>query len=188
MALGDRFPQVLSAAIEGADFAWAELYRDLAPTLLRFLTLHGAPEPEDQLAECFIQLVRNLPSFSGDETAFRAWAFTVARNRVIDSWRAGGRRPVSASGNVDETIDRHHHDVAADTGLIERDSVRKVLDALTPDQRAVIVLRVLEQFSIEETATIIGKSAGAVKVLQNRAIKALRRSLDGQATILLPRA
>jgi RNA polymerase sigma-70 factor (ECF subfamily) len=177
MSLGDRFPQVLSAAVEGADWAWAELYRDLAPTLLRFLTTQGAPDPEDLLAECFIHVVRQLPAFSGDEAGFRAWTFTIARSRVVDAWRAGGRRPVSATGTVAETLDRTVRQDAADARLGQRDAILDVLSILTPDQRAVIVLRVLDQFSVEETARIIGKSAGAVKVLQNRAITSLRRTL-----------
>jgi RNA polymerase sigma-70 factor (ECF subfamily) len=182
LTIGDRFSQVLSAADEGADWAWAELYRDLAPSLLRFLTTSGAAEPEDCLAECFLQLVRNLHTFSGDEAAFRAWAFTVARSRLIDSWRAGGRRPVIATGDVHERIDRSAAHGGADGDLLGREWIRDVLGTLTTDQRAVLVLRVLDQFSIEETATIIGKSTGAVKVLQNRAIKSLRKTLDGRAT------
>lgn len=181
MPLGSRFSLVLSAADEGADWAWAELYRDLAPTLLRFLATQGAAEPEDLLAECFVHIVRNLHGFEGGEAAFRAWAFTIARSRLVDSWRAGGRRPVSATGSVPETLDRLHHHEAADRDMLQRASVLEVLDVLTPDQRAVIVLRVLDQFSVEETAQIIGKSPGAVKVLQNRAVKALRRTLGSGA-------
>jgi RNA polymerase sigma-70 factor (ECF subfamily) len=180
LPLGDRFPQVLSAAIEGADWAWAELYRATAPSLLRFLTTQGAAEPEDVVAECFVQLVRNLHTFRGDEAAFRAWAFTVARSRLIDTWRASGRRPVSATGNVPETIDRLQHHEAPGADLEQREWVLEVLATLTPDQRAVVTLRLLDQFSVEETAQIIGKSPGAVKVLQNRAVKALRRTLEGR--------
>lgn len=184
MAIGDRFPQVLSAAIEGADWAWAELYRDLAPTLLRFLTAQGAQDPEDLLAECFIHVVRQLPAFSGDEAGFRAWTFTIARSRVVDAWRAGGRRPVSATGTVEETLDRTLRHDAADARLERQEAILDVLNTLTPDQRAVIVLRVLDQFSVEETARIIGKSAGAVKVLQNRAIASLRRTLADRSDAL----
>jgi len=59
--------------------------------------------------------------------------------------------------------------------------VREVLDLLTPDQRSVLLLRVLDQFSVAETAAIIGKSEGAVKVLQNRALNTLRRRLAVRA-------
>ncbi|MFZ0530904.1 MAG: RNA polymerase sigma factor [Propionicimonas sp.] len=177
MAIGDRFPQVLSAASEGAEWAWAELYRDLAPVLLRFLIGQGVAEPEDCLGECFVQLVRNLPSFTGDERAFRAWAFRVARNRVVDTWRAADRRPVSTTGDVPAVLDRRFQHEAADGDVLRRDWLAQVLAGLTPDQRTVVLLRVLDQFSVEETAQIVGKSPGAVRVLQSRAIKSLRIAL-----------
>lgn len=181
MAIGPRFPQVLSSASEGADWAWAELYRDLSPALLRYFTSQGAAEPEDCLGECFVHMVRRLSAFEGDEAAFRTWAFTIARSRLVDSWRSAGRRPVRASGTVVETLDRVQHHPGPDGGIEQRETVRDVLDMLTPDQRSVVLLRVLDQFSIAETARIIGKSKGAVKVLQNRALKALRRRFDADA-------
>ena len=181
MAIGPRFPQVLSSATEGADWAWAELYRDLSPALLRYLASQGATDPEDCLGECFVHMVRRLSAFKGDEAAFRAWAFTIARSRLVDSWRSAGRRPVRPSGNVGETLDLFQQHPAADGGLEQREAVREVLDLLTPDQRSVLLLRVLDQFSVAETAAIIGKSEGAVKVLQNRALNTLRRRLAPRA-------
>ena len=177
MSIGPRFPQVLSSAGEGADWAWAELYRDLSPALLRYLSSQGAVDPEDCLGECFVHMVRRLSAFTGDEAAFRSWAFTIARSRLVDSWRSAGRHPVRPSGNVAETLDLAQHHPGADGGLEQREAVRAVLDLLTPDQRSVLLLRVLDQFSVAETAAIMGKSEGAVKVLQNRALTALRRRL-----------
>ena len=178
MAIGPRFPQVLSSASEGADWAWAELYRDLSPALLRYFTSQGAAEPEECLGECFVHMVRRLSAFEGDEAAFRTWAFTIARSRLVDSWRSAGRRPVRPVGNVTELLDHVQHHPAPGGGLEQREAVREVLDSLTPDQRSVLLLRVIDQFSIAETAAIIGKSEGAVKVLQNRALKSLRRRLN----------
>lgn len=176
MPIGERFPQVLSAAKEGADWAWTELYHEFAPGLLRFLRASGAPEPEDALGDSFVQLVRNLPSFTGDERAFRAWVFTVARSRLVDVWRAGGRRPLLTP----ELPDREASGAGAsvDQAILQHNSVAELLDTLTPDQRAVLVLRVLDQLSIEETATVLGRSQGSVKLLQHRALGALRRRLE----------
>ncbi len=177
MALGERFPQVLRAAVDGADRAWAELYEEFAPSLLRFIASQGAVDPEDCLGECFVQLVRNLPSFSGDEAAFRAWLFRIARNRVVDARRAARRRPVVLAGDVTEVLDSRQQHEPADAELTARYSVVDVLASLGEDQRTVIVLRVLDQFSVEETAVILDRSPGAVRVLQHRALKSLRETL-----------
>jgi len=179
--LGERFPDTLAAAAEGADWAWAALYRDLGPVLLRFLTGMGAAEPEDALAECFVQLVRNVPRFDGDETAFRAWAFQVARHRAYDSWRAAGRRPQVATGIVQPLHERVLQHEAADAKAIEAAAVDEMLGRLTSDQRAVLMLRVLDRFSVEETAQILGRSPGAIRVLQHRAVKVLRKALHSPA-------
>ena len=177
MALGERFPEVLRAAGEGADWAWAEVYREYAPSLLRFITSQGAAEPEDCLGECFVQLVRNLSSFVGDEPAFRAWLFRIARNRLVDSWRAARRRPAVPSTDVEILHESRQQHEPADAELTRRQAVEDVLALLGEDQRAVIVLRVIEQFSVEETAEILERSPGAVRVLQHRALRNLREVL-----------
>lgn len=177
--MGD-FEQVLAAAKQGADWAWATIYDEFAPRLLRFITSQGAAEPSDCLSECFVQVVRNLPGFTGDEAAFRAWLYLLARNRVVDEWRAARRRPVTPSEEVDRWQDAHHHAAAADATLGQGQAVESILASLRPDQRAVITLRVLDQFSVEETAKILGKSAGSVRVIQHRAIKQLKLALQAQ--------
>jgi RNA polymerase sigma-70 factor (ECF subfamily) len=149
--------------------------------LLRYLSSQGAADPEDCLGECFVHMVRRLPAFAGDEAAFRAWAFTIARSRLVDSWRSAGRRPVRATGSVPELLDALQQQPGADRDLIQREVVRDVLSTLTPDQRSVLLLRVLDKFSVAETAAIVGKSEGAVKVLQHRALNSLRRRLEADA-------
>ena len=181
MAIGDRFPQVLAAAGAGADWAWAELYGEYAPNLLRFIASQGAAEPEDCLGECFVQLVRNLPSFRGNEAAFRSWLYLLARNRVVDEWRAARRRPSTPAGDALSANPGRRDAEPVDAALTSRRAVEDILTTLGPDQRAVIVLRVLEEFSVEETAVVLRRSPGAVRVLQHRAIKQLRATLRSAA-------
>ena len=185
MTIGDRFPDVLSAAAEGADWAWAELYRDLSPGLLRFLTSQGAADPEDCLGDCFLVFVRQLPAFTGDEAAFRTWAFTIARSRLIDAWRRAQRRPMRSGEDVGNAADRlglAHS--APDSPSGQREAVDEILAVLTPDQRAVLLLRYLHGFSTAETAAIVGKAEGAVRVLQHRALRTLRRVLPSSLATL----
>lgn len=183
MPIGGRFPQVLSAASEGADWAWGELYRELAPGLLRFLAAHGATDPEDCLGEVFLQLVRQLPRFSGEEPAFRTWAFTIARSRLIDAWRREQRRPARGGEDVVVAADLLRPTPPNDSPSEQRAAVSEILAGLSSDQRAVLLLRYVHQFSIEETAQIVAKSEGAVRVLQHRALRALRRTLSDQHSV-----
>jgi len=177
MAIGERFPQVLLAAGQGAEWAWAELYRDLAPGVLRFLKAQGTPDPEDCLGDSFLEVVRNLHRFEGEEDAFRAWVFTIARRRQVDTWRRDERRPKTSGNDLEPAADRKQHHGGADAALLRRASVADILQSLTRDQRSVLLLRVVHQFSIQETASIIGKAEGAVKLLHHRAIRTLRRTL-----------
>ncbi len=179
MPIGPRFPQVLQAATDGLEWAWSELYREYAPPLLRFLRSQGATDPEDLLGDCFVQIVRNLAEFCGDEDGFRAWTYTVARSRLVDAWRRAGRQPVSPVADVSEVVTLRAHDGdGPDAGVVERAGVEEILQRLTPDQRAVITLRFVDRFSLAETAEILGRSEGSVKLLQHRAIRALRRALS----------
>lgn len=183
MSSDTRFAQVQQAAADGADWAWAQLYREIAPGLLRFLRARGVPDPEDALGETFVHLVRGMARFTGDEAAFRAWAYTVARSRAVDAHRRSGRRPVRSADDLAGLADVVEHQPGADTGLLEREAVRALLDRLTADQRDVVVLRVLQQFSLAETARIMGKADGAVKLLQHRALLRLRRYLTTDAAV-----
>lgn len=179
MNIGPQFGEVLQAARDGEDWAWSRLYQTLAADLLRFLTAQGAADPEDCLGEAFVSLVKGLPNFEGDERALRAFAFTIARSRLVDSWRRASCRPASAE--LDSAAEHRHQSPAADTATLASDSVTEILETLTPDQRSVLLLRVLHEFSVKETAAILDRSEGAVKLLQHRAVSALRARLMGRS-------
>jgi RNA polymerase sigma-70 factor (ECF subfamily) len=186
MALGERFEEVLAAAQEGADWAWALLYDDLAPSLLGFLRGRVGHHADDLLGEVFVQLARNLVSFEGREPAFRGWVFKIAHHRVIDHWRRRSRRPADATDaaalvrHVDagRTGDAEAEALAA----LETQEMLDLLDGLTDDQRTVLTLRILADFSLDDVAAVMGRKTNAVKALQNRAFKQLRKRLERAVT------
>src|SRR3954471_8506285 len=134
---------VLPAARAGAEWAWERIYRELAPTVTGYLRAHGAAEPDDLTGEVFLQVVRGLEGFSGGERDFRAWVFTIAHRRLVDERRRRGRRPVGAA-TEEEVVERAGGDVReeAEAALAER-AVRAAIAGLAPDQRAVLLLRIL---------------------------------------------
>lgn len=185
MPLGESFPSILVAAQEGADWAWDTLYRELAGPLLGYLRSRGAREAEDLVGEVFLQLARNIGTFEGTEANFRSWAFMVAHHRLIDERRAAGRRPVQPM--EDSSLER-----LGDTGNAEDEAmvelstqrVRELIDRLTPEQREVLLLRMLGGLTHEQVAEAIGKSVGAVKQLQRRGLAALRRAIEREGVPL----
>ena len=176
------FPSALAAARVGAEWAWALIYRDLSPQVARYLRAHEAPEPDDLVSDVFVQVVRGLPSFEGSHDEFRAWVLTIARNRLVDVWRGQRCRPVDPASHELERGSWLGGDSEAEAMRNLGDSeVRDVVSRLSPDQRDVLFLRVLVGLSIQDVAAVVGKSPGAVKSLQSRAIGAIRRKISREA-------
>lgn len=180
MALGGAFSSVLGAAQAGAEWGWEAIYRDLAGPVRGYLRAHGAAEPDDLVAETFLQLARNLGTFEGDERAFRSWVFTVAHHRLIDERRARGRRPVEPVDAVALDEASLHGDAESDAvARLTAQEARALLEHLSPDQRDVLLLRILGGLTVEEVAAVVGKRPGAVKALQRRALASLQRMVVG---------
>jgi RNA polymerase sigma factor (sigma-70 family) len=172
------FERLLAAARTGDRDAWREIYDALAPAVLGYVRARGASDPEDLTGEVFVQVVRDLASFEGDAAGFRAWVFTIAHHRLLDQRRRETRRPQSVGEPLEE-VQVHGGDVEAEA--LERISFRRVtelLRSLSPDQRDVLLLRIVGDLSLEEVARVTGKRTGAVKQLQRRGLAAIRRQLQ----------
>ena len=179
MAIGGAFPSVLAAAQAGAEWAWEAIYRDLHGVVRGYLRARGGAEPDDLVAEVFLQLARNIGTFEGDERGFRSWVFTVAHHRLIDERRSRTRRPLDPV--EDEQLERAAPD-DVEHAAVERltaAEAKELLDHLSPDQRDVLLLRILGGLTIDEVAAVVGKRPGAVKALQRRALAALQRMVVG---------
>lgn len=176
----DDFDDVLATARAGDDRAWGQIYDEFAPRVLAYLRLRGASDPENVLGEVFVHVVEGLPDFSGDHDGFAAWIFTIAHRRTIDEHRRRSRRPIEVS---DEAV---HAEPApatpAEVEVVERlrtDDVLELLTLLTEDQREALALRVVLGMELSQIAAIMDRTSNAVKSLQRRGIRALRRHLQG---------
>jgi RNA polymerase sigma-70 factor (ECF subfamily) len=174
--IGEGFPAVLAAAQDGDAAAFSALWLDANPSLLRYLRVIAPQSAEDVAAETWVQVLRRLGSFRGDEQAWRAWLFTTGRRRVIDEGRRRSRRPAVRLADVPlSTLP-----TTADTAdvAIEHLSTRAALVMLTqlpPLQAEIILLRVVAGLDTEAVARIVGRSPGAVRVAAHRGLKQLAR-------------
>ena len=183
----ESFSTLLTAAQAGGDWAYERLYRSLAPAVAGYLRVQGAADPDDLTSEVFERAFTNLGRFSGGETQFRSWVFTIAHHRLTDERRRVARRPVQADGDLPDLPagDVPLGDVE-DEALrrLATERVRQVCESLVPDQRDVLLLRMLACLTVEEIAETLGKSPGAVKALQRRGLAAIRRQIERQGVPL----
>lgn len=188
MAQRDRFDgqfdAVIAAARAGSPGAFERIFQALAPVVEGYLRLQGAAEPEDLTSEVFIAVVRNLSSFQGDEAGFRSWVFTIAHRRLLDARRRAARRPAPAS--LDEAPELQAPDDverAVEHGL-GRARVEALCDRLSPDQRDVLLMRLLGHLTVDEVAAALDKTPGSVKALQRRGFLALSRLIEREGVPL----
>lgn len=173
----------LARAQGGDEAALEALYRAHAPTVLGYLRGLGVPDPEDTAGEVFVALVRDLGRFSGDDDAFRRWLFTIVHRRAVDAHRRRARRREDCTDPAAlRALSLVSPDVAHQVATrVTLEPVVRAVDSLTPDQRAVVLLRVVGDLSIADTAAVLGKEVGAVKALQRRAVAALQRAISLRA-------
>jgi RNA polymerase sigma-70 factor (ECF subfamily) len=158
----------------------------MAGPCLGYLRGRGGREPEDLVGELFLQLARNISTFTGNEAEFRSWVFLVAHHRLVDERRALARRREDPVPAPDLEEIGGVGDVEADAmERVGTAGVRRLISRLTPDQQDVLLLRILADLTVEEVARILGKRVGAVKALQRRALSALHREIDSQERVPL---
>jgi len=165
----DDRPLIEAAQNEPARFA--ELYDQNFSRVYAFFVRRVASreEAQDLTAEVFHQALASIRSFKWQGAPFIAWLYGIAANVLSKHWQRRGK-------HVEEELS----DLSSMGGEIERSvMLAKVVEMLLPDQKHVIVRRFVDQRSIREIAQELGRSEGAVKQLQLRALQNLRAKLGG---------
>ena len=175
----------------GAGWAFERIYEGLAGPVAGYLRSQGVDDPEGETNEVFLRAFRAFSTFEGDADALRSWIFTIAHHRIVDARRFRARRPETVAAGDASGVGRAggrpagspasaSTASAADEALARIDEayLRHQLEALAPDQRDVLLLRFVGDLSLDEVAAAMGRTVGAVKALQQRALAAVRRNLE----------
>ena len=167
---------VIAAKAGDAD-ATGRIYAALAPAVLGYLRAHGVADAEAVMQDVFVSLIPRVPAITGGVEGVRRLVFTIARARMVDAIRTRSRRPseLSYEPELDSRTVSSAEDVAQ--GGLSLAEVRDVLAALPAEQAEVLTLRVIADLSIEQVAAVMGRSPGAVKQLQRRALIGVRQRL-----------
>ncbi|WP_090824560.1 MULTISPECIES: RNA polymerase sigma factor [unclassified Arthrobacter] len=153
---------------------FSAVYQAYAGQVLGYLTAKGVSDPEAVTQDVFLAVLPRLDDLSGGVSGLRTFIFSVAHARMVDEHRKHSRAP-------------EHHEFEPERDTRESSSaeaeammrlapleVMALLDHLGDDQREVLTLRIVAGLTVEQVAEIMGKTAGAVKQLQRRALITLR--------------
>jgi RNA polymerase sigma-70 factor (ECF subfamily) len=173
----------LDAARLGDERGFAELWTSLNPLILRYLRVLVGQAAEDVASETWLQAARDVRAFRGDGTGFRVWLFRVARNRGLDELRRSGRRledPVGLPGDSPQAARERTapNDTAAEA--VERLSTERALNLiarLPKNQAEAVMLRVIIGLDPQQSADVLGKRAGAVRIAAMRGLRNLSAML-----------
>jgi len=171
---------LLRAARSGDDEAFGQLYEIYAPQVFRFLYTHlnNRMDAEDLTEEVFLKAWRAMPAYRERGNPFAAFLFRVARNTLTDYYRRERRARIFQLGETDPPDPKADPSERVAAGL-EQSETRRMLAELRKDYRDVLTLRFYGGLSCEQTAAVMDRSPGAVRVLQHRALAALRKLMEG---------
>lgn len=165
-------------AIAGDSSAFGVLYDYYQPAIYRFVALKVGrrEDAEDITHQVFLRAWQSIGQYEGRGYPFSSWLYRIARNNIVDFYRA--RREYTDIEDVAEFLvvddtTNESLDLKADIGR-----VRAAMLDLRADYQDVIILRFIEERSLEEAAEALERTVGATKVLQHRALRNLRALLD----------
>lgn len=172
--------ELVTAARAGDQAAWRGLYLQHTTritALLRALPLADhASSPEDLVAEAWLTASTKMHDFRGSDDDFGGWLFTIARNHASNSHRTAVRRRTDPTDVPLDPATSAGEDPSATVD--GQDTVRRLLDQLSPRQAEVVACIDVGGLDVRTTARALGMSPTAVRVARHRALGRLRTLLD----------
>lgn len=181
MGMGDSKP-LLERAQQYDPEALAELYDQYSPKIYNYIyyRVGDARLAEDLTARVFLNMLEAIRSNRAWRTSFSGWLYRIAHNTVVDQFR---RRGKLRELPLDERLVSAEEDPAKSAELsLEIDWLEQAIRGLTTDQMEVIILKFIEGMTNSEVAKVMGKTEGAIKSLQYRALASLRKKLESEDT------
>ncbi|OGZ52741.1 MAG: hypothetical protein A3B25_00910 [Candidatus Ryanbacteria bacterium RIFCSPLOWO2_01_FULL_48_26] len=171
---------IIKCAVGGDSSAFGLLYDHYQPKIYRFalVKVSHREEAEDLTHQVFLKAWQNIESYQDLGFPFSSWLYRIARNHVVDYYRT--KKITESIEDIDPKKTPVEHSVHSN--LLEKLEIERVKNAigkLKPEYQDVIIMRFIEDLPIRETALALDKSEGAVKLLQHRAIKELKKALSG---------
>lgn len=184
--IDEVLPRLVPSAVEGDGRALQRIIDLIHPPVVRYCRARVPstkyPTPEDLAQEICLAVARAIPGYEDQGKPFMAFVYRIAANKIVDARRSQSR---DLSVPTDEVPDQEVVRSTPETVAMDVSSCNEVvqlLDTLSDKARQIVTLRVFGGYSAEETAEIVGSTAGAVRVAQFRALAKMRETLETRET------
>ncbi len=159
--------------------AWAEIYRRHAQQVFAYIyyRLGDHDVAEDLTADVFVRALAGIKGYSYRGTPLLAWLYRISHNVTVDHRKSAAKRSQHQSTDAAGDIEQHPQHPQGLQALDDRRDMMAAIRQLTEDQQQVIILRFYHGLSNADVAKVVGKPESAVKALQGRALRSLRRFL-----------
>jgi RNA polymerase sigma-70 factor (ECF subfamily) len=176
--MADAIEQLVRRARGGDEAAFDAIYGAFAARVYRFFSYRVPSRElaEDLTQQVFLKMIEQLPAYKEQGAPFSAWVFRIARNIWIDQHRTS--HPATPLDSLPEGAEDAPGPEEAALKALDWERVRSALYRLPDDQREVLVYRFFAELSPAETGALMGRSEGSVRVIQHRALMAMRRMLE----------
>lgn len=173
----DKKMQALVEKVQKGDSnAFGEIYDLLLDKIYRFVffKVSDKQEAEDLTEQVFLKAWKNIMSYKNTGAKFETWLFRIARNTVIDYYRTK-KQKITINDEIMQTIPdgKKSPEEVLDNKLLTENIIDKI-KLLSENYREIISLKFIEEKENQEISEILGKSEENVRVLQSRALKALK--------------
>jgi len=170
--------QLVTLASAGDTDAFGELYDIFLDAIYRFVSLRvgNRADAEDITEQIFISMFTAIKRYTDNGVPFEAWMYRIARNKVTDYYRT--RKAHVQLEAVAEVPDTRANPEEQVIHTMSRESVMKSLSEIVPTYQEIIILKYVEDKTNEEISAILEKPVAHIRVLQHRAVQALRKVVD----------
>lgn len=171
-----KVPTLIERTAIGDTEAFGELYNIFVERIYRYLfyQVRDKMTAEDILQETFVKVWRAIRSSKVNSQTFVSWLYRIAHNQMVDTIRRNHRH-LSVVEKIENNYDSKVPEYVVDT---EQRDLLRIVDILPQMQKQVIILKFIEGLSNSEIGQVIGKSQGAVRILQMRALALMRKQLE----------
>lgn len=175
---GEEIEKLVKKSQKGDPNAFAEIYDIFVDPIYRYVYYRvKSVDAEDLVETVFLKVWENIRQYKPRKKSFSAWMFRIAHNLVVDYYR-------SSKGNFIEELtpqlpdqSREHNPIRVTQGVLDQDLLKEAIRKLKKQYQEIIIYKFINDLSSKEIADILKKSEGSLRILQFRALKALKREL-----------